>query len=281
MNYEKIYENLVNDRKIRNKEKLKGMETHHILPKHAGGDDSEENLVNLTYREHTLAHRLLYKIHGRDGDYLAYRLMSGLCEDRLFELRSLAGKLGGAVNKQSGHMSRVGKQYGKVNGQRQHESGFLDEIRKLVNKDVQKAAASKTGRCHVESGFWRRVQEASWEANRTREMPEEELLKRRAHMAAIRPTYEQSLVNMEKASKVRAKMCEDSVQERIKVAPRIPLARKRQAKSSKYLWHSPEGLVFNSPQELAYYYGFECYEVENFCKRNMYNFSRSLKPTTE
>lgn len=281
MNYEKIYENLVNDRKIRNKEKLKGMETHHILPKHAGGDDSEENLVNLTYREHTLAHRLLYKIYGRDGDYLAYRLMSGLYEDRLFELRSHAGKLGGAVNKESGHIYELGKKYGPIHGKLLHESGFLDEIRKLVDKDTQRKAASKTGLRLVETGVWDRVQQLAWEANRTRVMPEDERVRRRAHMDNIRPTPEQALINTDKARKVRAKMCEEIVLERLRNAPRIPLEKKHSAKMSKYLWHSPDGLIFDSPQEIAYYYGFQCYEVENFCKNNKYNFSRSLKPTTE
>lgn len=36
------------------------LETHHILPRSLGGKDTKENLVNLTAREHFLAH-LLYE----------------------------------------------------------------------------------------------------------------------------------------------------------------------------------------------------------------------------
>lgn len=38
-------------------------ETHHILPRSLGGDDSASNLVELTYREHFLVHWLLTKIN--------------------------------------------------------------------------------------------------------------------------------------------------------------------------------------------------------------------------
>lgn len=37
-------------------------ETHHIIPRSLGGDDSSSNLVDLTYREHFLAHWLLTKM---------------------------------------------------------------------------------------------------------------------------------------------------------------------------------------------------------------------------
>ena len=38
-------------------------ETHHIVPRCMGGSDDTDNLVNLTYREHFIAHWLLYRIH--------------------------------------------------------------------------------------------------------------------------------------------------------------------------------------------------------------------------
>lgn len=38
-------------------------ERHHILPKSLGGSNESENLVDLTAREHYLAHKLLVKIH--------------------------------------------------------------------------------------------------------------------------------------------------------------------------------------------------------------------------
>jgi hypothetical protein len=52
MNYEKIYNSLVEHRKLTPPQGY--CETHHILPKSLGGADSPENLVKLTAREHLL-----------------------------------------------------------------------------------------------------------------------------------------------------------------------------------------------------------------------------------
>lgn len=65
MNYKKIYNNLI---KTRNKLKRSGSdatyyEEHHIIPRCEGGEDTKENLVLLTAREHFVAHRLLTKIY--------------------------------------------------------------------------------------------------------------------------------------------------------------------------------------------------------------------------
>lgn len=50
-------------------------EWHHVLPKALGGDDDPRNLVQLTYREHFLAHWLLVKFtEGRDRAKMACAL---------------------------------------------------------------------------------------------------------------------------------------------------------------------------------------------------------------
>lgn len=63
MNYEKIYKNLISSR--RNRKLIEGeyYEKHHITPKSIGGDDSPDNLISLTSREHYIAHWLLTKIY--------------------------------------------------------------------------------------------------------------------------------------------------------------------------------------------------------------------------
>lgn len=66
MNNLKVYESLVEKAKVRglDKSKHKGyFEIHHIIPRCLGGDNSEENLVMLTGREHFIAHILLWKIY--------------------------------------------------------------------------------------------------------------------------------------------------------------------------------------------------------------------------
>lgn len=61
MNYKQIYNNLINRAKERLVEGY--TESHHIIPRCMGGDDSKSNLVNLTPEEHYTAHLLLVKIY--------------------------------------------------------------------------------------------------------------------------------------------------------------------------------------------------------------------------
>jgi hypothetical protein len=61
MNYRKHYQKLIE--RARNRTKTGYIESHHIIPKCMGGDDSFENLVDLTPEEHYVAHQLLVKIY--------------------------------------------------------------------------------------------------------------------------------------------------------------------------------------------------------------------------
>ena len=65
MNYQNIYNSLIESRRLMRPfdKKTKGFEWHHVLMKSMGGSDDPSNRVNLTYREHFIAHRLLYLIH--------------------------------------------------------------------------------------------------------------------------------------------------------------------------------------------------------------------------
>ena len=62
MNYEKIYNQLIEKRKIQILEKNIGNELHHIIPRSLNGNNAQCNLVYLTVREHYIAHLLLWKI---------------------------------------------------------------------------------------------------------------------------------------------------------------------------------------------------------------------------
>lgn len=61
MNYEKMYENLIETRNNRILDEKEYYEKHHIIPKCLGGSDKKENLIHLTAKEHFIAHHLLYK----------------------------------------------------------------------------------------------------------------------------------------------------------------------------------------------------------------------------
>lgn len=82
MNYQRIYSNLINRRKLF---RVKGYtEKHHIVPRCIGGTDDSINIIKLTAREHYIAHKLLIKIYpGEPGLVLAlWRFVHGSKKQR-------------------------------------------------------------------------------------------------------------------------------------------------------------------------------------------------------
>jgi hypothetical protein len=65
MNYSRIYEQII--LKSKSEARAKGgaiyYENHHIIPKCLGGNNSKDNLVLLTAREHFISHHLLVKMY--------------------------------------------------------------------------------------------------------------------------------------------------------------------------------------------------------------------------
>jgi 5-methylcytosine-specific restriction endonuclease McrA len=64
LNYEKIYNDLVEKAKVRGLDKSQHegyFEIHHIIPRSLGGSNDKSNLVMFTGREHYIAHMLLWK----------------------------------------------------------------------------------------------------------------------------------------------------------------------------------------------------------------------------
>jgi len=78
MNYNKIYQQIIERAKAR---QIDGYnEKHHILPRCLGGDDSRDNLVSLTAREHFIAHLLLVKIY--NGNLKLVKAVAMMCIGR-------------------------------------------------------------------------------------------------------------------------------------------------------------------------------------------------------
>lgn len=75
MNYEKIYNDLLSVHGV-TKDKPKGYETHHILPRSLGGSDSESNLIHVSTRVHYLCHWLLAKSTNSPQMIHAFHMMS-------------------------------------------------------------------------------------------------------------------------------------------------------------------------------------------------------------
>lgn len=78
MNYNKVYNKLINKRKL--DVITEGYcEKHHIVMKSMGGSNDKSNIVKLTAREHYIAHLLLHRIH--QCSKTAYALWRMQCRD--------------------------------------------------------------------------------------------------------------------------------------------------------------------------------------------------------
>ncbi|HPR91746.1 MAG TPA: NUMOD3 domain-containing DNA-binding protein [Candidatus Dojkabacteria bacterium] len=68
------YTNFIFSRPIRNKIIEEGYELHHIIPKSLGGEDTDNNIIKLTYREHYIAHLILWKCGYQKMAYAFWRM---------------------------------------------------------------------------------------------------------------------------------------------------------------------------------------------------------------
>jgi hypothetical protein len=78
--YTLIYFSIIENARLRVLPKDQYKETHHIIPRSMGGDDSSDNLVALTAREHFICHKLLVRMtQGESKGKMAFALvlMSG------------------------------------------------------------------------------------------------------------------------------------------------------------------------------------------------------------
>jgi len=71
--YTKWYFSIIEKRKLRKLNQK--YETHHIIPKKLNGEDTPNNLINLTYKEHFICHLLLAKMtFGLNKKYMVHAL---------------------------------------------------------------------------------------------------------------------------------------------------------------------------------------------------------------
>jgi len=79
MNYQRIHNEIIENARKLNRKKKQGIyyENHHIIARCMGGDDSKENLVLLTAREHFLCHKFLHRIYPNNKSiFFAYSCMT-------------------------------------------------------------------------------------------------------------------------------------------------------------------------------------------------------------
>jgi len=91
VNYEKIYDSLIEKAKARHKP-IGYAEKHHIVPVSLGGNNDASNLVYITAREHFLCHFLLAKIHGGSQWYAVMIFKAGdnrVLNSKLYEIAKI------------------------------------------------------------------------------------------------------------------------------------------------------------------------------------------------
>lgn len=92
MNYKRVYDELIS--RARHRPSPTPKERHHIVMRSLGGTDEESNLVDLTPREHFIAHVLLAKISPCKETIFAFNRMSMHGNSKLYQsLRNMHSKI--------------------------------------------------------------------------------------------------------------------------------------------------------------------------------------------
>lgn len=77
INWEVLYNRFIASRRKLLFEEHQYTEKHHIVPRYLKGSNSEDNLVRLSIRDHTLAHYILWRWYGNLEDKIAYKMKGG------------------------------------------------------------------------------------------------------------------------------------------------------------------------------------------------------------
>lgn len=143
---------------------------HHIIPKHMGGTDKPDNLVELTPEEHAGAHLKLYEEFGKKEDLTAYYLISGHLKEGFEERARLGGKVQGQRNADSGHIQSIARSQSSeehsTNGKKGAEvcrqkgvNAFFDP---KLRKDISSAGGKVQGQKNAESGHLKNISTQYW-----------------------------------------------------------------------------------------------------------------------
>jgi len=135
MDYKLHYDKLIQRAKNR---KLNGYtEVHHIIPKCMNGEDYKENLVELTAREHFIAHLLLFKIY--PDSYGLIKAVNMMTVESGNQDRSMNRMYGWLKERFSKEMSR--SQKGKKNSQ--FDTVWIYNLELEVTKKIKREDFSK------------------------------------------------------------------------------------------------------------------------------------------
>ena len=138
MNYKKIYSKIIQNRVDNPIFKKDGYcENHHIKPESLGGSDNKENLVNLSAREHFIAHYLLAKMYKKESNEwykMNHAFMMMKCNS-IHQKRYFNSRLYEALK---GDFSTVMSYAQSGKGNSQYGSMWVSHIEKEENKKIPK-----------------------------------------------------------------------------------------------------------------------------------------------
>lgn len=150
--YSTIYHNLCQQRTAM-KEQYgpgSGLHCHHIIPKHSGGEDIEENYTYLTVREHIIAHFLLWKMYGNPNDLRSMKMLGA----KLTPAQRRATGIFCRDNKIGFHgASEEQRREWRLNGfLSQKESGDTNSFYWWSTEEGRRKRASMGGKASIASG---------------------------------------------------------------------------------------------------------------------------------
>ena len=122
--YSACYFNIVNRAKSRLLEENTYIENHHIIPKSLGGNNSKDNLVKLTAREHFICHILLTKMTTGQEKYKMIHAAIGMKRSRKYQKRYINSRL----------YEQVRKDFAIISGNRNKGKHPSKETRKKMSK---------------------------------------------------------------------------------------------------------------------------------------------------
>jgi hypothetical protein len=140
MDYFNLYAKLLEKSLGRTKQPNDGLEKHRILPGHQGGTYDINNVALLTFNEHRLAHKLLFKMYSNIGDLCAANLMSSNLKDKRL------------VTAMASHIHQKHRKEGFWSSEKQHANTLksIEKQRKtgfaFHRSDRQKANSARANR---------------------------------------------------------------------------------------------------------------------------------------
>lgn len=116
---------------------------HHIVPKHAGGSDNKDNILELTIEEHAQAHKDLWEKYGKKEDWLAWQGLSNMIDRQQIIKEAIrlgsskAGKIAGPKSVENGRLLEMSKKGIDIfRNKFDTEEAYKEHFRQLSKKQI-------------------------------------------------------------------------------------------------------------------------------------------------